>query len=603
MPTYKKKRVLTTFSGEMVGEALIDNTTGSPVTVSRDYIPDDLGSVVALISGSASTSETFDYWPYGELKARTGSYNTPYLYCGTLGYYADFAADASFYVGSRVAYPVSDGTRGGWTGPSGQTANLYQFIDDPIDAPSDSDYIQRTPTAFYASSNFTIGSLANPTSYTVYKLNWRYALGHSAGGGIPAYNAIDLKFELFQGSTLIATSEHIGLTSSAFNADSYVLSVGEAGSITDFAALSIRVSARQNGDDNVNTVLVSAVNFEASPLPYPRYYVRARHYRPDLGRWMTVDPLYPAERPYRYSFNSPTNWNDPLGLGCGGKQFGNALDAFSVLPLLGFVGSGPSVAEGVAVSNLTGAAASAGAASAGAGAAYGEALTIVAAWGVAIVLTAGGYAIYDVTRYAFTGETGFFTGLGDSIASGIFYNDDPSYQEAEYAGVNVAGDDLIDAYLALHPNATLPTLNPRSEETSFTLNLHRQKFANSHPHASAPMVRPKVRPLDVPFPKTEAEAKKLTKDKCKTNPRSCDDLTKKRCRKIPIHERCCTALEYLARNYECIIARLYEQALLGPKGPGGTIDQDHVGQLEEVQKAATNCETYIELNCNPMPPP
>ncbi len=45
-----------------------------------------------------------------------------------------------------------------------------------------------------------------------------------------------------------------------------------------------------------------------------RTYVRARHYRQDLGRWLTVDPLWPEEEPYTYSRAAPTFATDPTGM-------------------------------------------------------------------------------------------------------------------------------------------------------------------------------------------------------------------------------------------------------------------------------------------------
>ena len=43
-------------------------------------------------------------------------------------------------------------------------------------------------------------------------------------------------------------------------------------------------------------------------------YVRARHYRPNLGRWQTVDPIWPLENPYEYVNGTPTSLIDPNGL-------------------------------------------------------------------------------------------------------------------------------------------------------------------------------------------------------------------------------------------------------------------------------------------------
>jgi RHS repeat-associated protein len=46
-----------------------------------------------------------------------------------------------------------------------------------------------------------------------------------------------------------------------------------------------------------------------------RYYVRARSYRADLGRWTTVDPLWPGESAYGYAGGNPTTRTDPSGMG------------------------------------------------------------------------------------------------------------------------------------------------------------------------------------------------------------------------------------------------------------------------------------------------
>ena len=42
-------------------------------------------------------------------------------------------------------------------------------------------------------------------------------------------------------------------------------------------------------------------------------YVRARYYRPHLGRWQTVDPLWPWENAYRYAYLDPEANIDPSG--------------------------------------------------------------------------------------------------------------------------------------------------------------------------------------------------------------------------------------------------------------------------------------------------
>lgn len=50
-----------------------------------------------------------------------------------------------------------------------------------------------------------------------------------------------------------------------------------------------------------------------------RLYVRARHYRPGSGSWMSRDPVARrgTEPPYRYSFSNPVSWMDASGLRAG----------------------------------------------------------------------------------------------------------------------------------------------------------------------------------------------------------------------------------------------------------------------------------------------
>lgn len=44
------------------------------------------------------------------------------------------------------------------------------------------------------------------------------------------------------------------------------------------------------------------------------FYVRARHLRTDLARWLTLDPLWPNESAFGYARSRPTSVTDPMGL-------------------------------------------------------------------------------------------------------------------------------------------------------------------------------------------------------------------------------------------------------------------------------------------------
>lgn len=67
--------------------------------VKRDYLSDSLGSTVALLDNTQAKTDTFAYWPYGEVKTRTGTTATPFQFVGTMGYFRD--TDSRVYVRAR----------------------------------------------------------------------------------------------------------------------------------------------------------------------------------------------------------------------------------------------------------------------------------------------------------------------------------------------------------------------------------------------------------------------------------------------------------------------------------------------------------------------
>jgi|CXWL01.1.fsa_nt_gi RHS repeat-associated protein len=56
----------------------------------RFHAHDSLGSTIALVSDSSKETDTYTYWPYGEIRTSTGSTaSTPFKFCGAWGYYDD----------------------------------------------------------------------------------------------------------------------------------------------------------------------------------------------------------------------------------------------------------------------------------------------------------------------------------------------------------------------------------------------------------------------------------------------------------------------------------------------------------------------------------
>src|SRR6476660_2701900 len=87
MPTVR----YTTVNGEVIAE----KRSGAR----RLYVPDPLGSTVALLDNTQTQTDTFSYWPYGEERPRTGTTPTPFRFVGTAGYYRDSATKT--YVRAR----------------------------------------------------------------------------------------------------------------------------------------------------------------------------------------------------------------------------------------------------------------------------------------------------------------------------------------------------------------------------------------------------------------------------------------------------------------------------------------------------------------------
>jgi hypothetical protein len=46
------------------------------------YVPDSLGSTVALLDNTQTQTDTFSYWPYSEVNTRTGTTPTPFQFGG-----------------------------------------------------------------------------------------------------------------------------------------------------------------------------------------------------------------------------------------------------------------------------------------------------------------------------------------------------------------------------------------------------------------------------------------------------------------------------------------------------------------------------------------
>lgn len=101
------------------GRVRAENRNG----VRKAYVADSLGSTIALRGSGGVISDTWEYWPYGELRVRTGSTPTPFQYVGTLGYYTDLTGNV--YVRARSYHPRT--TRWMSVDPLWPSARAYSY--------------------------------------------------------------------------------------------------------------------------------------------------------------------------------------------------------------------------------------------------------------------------------------------------------------------------------------------------------------------------------------------------------------------------------------------------------------------------------------------
>ena len=64
--------------------------------VERGYVPDPLGSTVALVDEDGGITDEWTYWPYGEVSSHKGSSTTPFTFVGMLGYFKDLVSSLTY---------------------------------------------------------------------------------------------------------------------------------------------------------------------------------------------------------------------------------------------------------------------------------------------------------------------------------------------------------------------------------------------------------------------------------------------------------------------------------------------------------------------------
>ena len=111
--------VYTTINGMIVHE----NRGG----VESFYAPDTMGSTVALLNSSGVVTDTYTYWPYGEIRSHVGSSQTPFTFLGMIGYYTDVVGN---FIYVRARYLRQTLTRWQTVDPLWPSQRPYTYVED-----------------------------------------------------------------------------------------------------------------------------------------------------------------------------------------------------------------------------------------------------------------------------------------------------------------------------------------------------------------------------------------------------------------------------------------------------------------------------------------
>jgi hypothetical protein len=149
---------------------------------------------------------------------------------------------------AQFGRPTSTVTTGSWAATGGP-ASLWDCLNES--SFSDSDYI-RSSGASASACEVAISSLTAPTDKTNHIIRIRMRAAGSGG-------AENLQVALYQGATLIAQSGNLSNRSASFAERTFTLTSTQAGNITDYSNLRIRlIPSHANGE----TIDVSWAEFE-----------------------------------------------------------------------------------------------------------------------------------------------------------------------------------------------------------------------------------------------------------------------------------------------------------------------------------------------------
>ncbi|MEE8519568.1 MAG: DUF6531 domain-containing protein [Dehalococcoidia bacterium] len=289
------------------GLDLISTTDGAGVqTYSQN---DGLGSTTDQTDGSANPTDHYSYDVFGTIRSQSGSSPNYWLFTGE-------QRDGQPGVASGVQRLPLDVVVSS-TNLSGATvANL----DDDPDAP-DANWATATTVA---DTSIQAGFPTPPNDPTpgADLQEFRVLLRKDAtGGNDPTYD-IEL-WETGGGAPLATLVSGATLSSDTGEVVSVTWNASLLGA-SDGSAVELRIVGHRSGGNPTKrrTVEVGAIEWNVDFQGVPSselYYLRARYYDPETGRFLSRDPVAgfierpTSQHPYAYAFNNPCSFVDPSG--------------------------------------------------------------------------------------------------------------------------------------------------------------------------------------------------------------------------------------------------------------------------------------------------
>ena len=160
---------------------------------------------------------------------------------------------------TQYSYPDDDGSVGNWTASTG--TDRWEMINDDQASVSDSDYISSTAGGGDTSTDqivVTLTDISTPEDRDDHYIKYRVKGGGGMMGSTPTFQV-----ELMEGAT-VHKSDTKSDVGGSFEDVTITISSGDAGDISDYSALTIRMTRGAGGGAGGEDIYVSHIYLQCN---------------------------------------------------------------------------------------------------------------------------------------------------------------------------------------------------------------------------------------------------------------------------------------------------------------------------------------------------